>query len=130
MVRGDTFAREDSDGDITVSEQDARGAMGRIGLQGQKALRRIADLSGGEKARVALAMILLKASSDAGYIWCNRSKGPCTIFFHLCEQTRAMEDSTSSLFCHAARNSCSSTTNSRRVSTKSFQPLEWRIGQT
>jgi hypothetical protein len=57
------YAREGSDGDyITVSEQDARGAMGRIGLQGEKALRRIADLSGGEKARVALAMFSLKAS--------------------------------------------------------------------
>lgn len=57
------YAREGSDGDIFVSDQDARGAMGRLGLQGEKALRRICDLSGGEKARVALAMFSLKPSN-------------------------------------------------------------------
>lgn len=56
------YAREGRDGDITVSEQGARAAMGRLGLQGEKALRRIRDLSGGEKARVALAMFSIKPS--------------------------------------------------------------------
>ena len=57
------YARTGIDGDISVSDQDARNAMGRLGLQGEKALRRIADLSGGEKARVALAMFALKPSN-------------------------------------------------------------------
>jgi ATP-binding cassette, subfamily F, member 3 len=57
------YARTGLDGDITVSEQEARAAMGRLGLQGEKALRHICDLSGGEKARVALAMFALKASN-------------------------------------------------------------------
>jgi ATPase subunit of ABC transporter with duplicated ATPase domains len=37
--------------------------MGRLGLSGDKPLRKIAELSGGEKARVALAMFALKASN-------------------------------------------------------------------
>jgi ATP-binding cassette, subfamily F, member 3 len=43
------YAREGFDGNIEVSDQEARGAMGRLGLQGEKALRRICELSGGEK---------------------------------------------------------------------------------
>jgi ATP-binding cassette subfamily F protein 3 len=57
------YAREGSDGDITITDGMARGAMGRLGLQGQKAVRLISDLSGGEKARVALAMFALKPSN-------------------------------------------------------------------
>ena len=56
-------AREGPHGDIVVSEQDARGSLGRLGLQGEKALRYLKDLSGGEKARVALAMFSLKPSN-------------------------------------------------------------------
>jgi ATP-binding cassette subfamily F protein 3 len=37
--------------------------MGRLGLTGDKSLRLISELSGGEKARVALAMFALKASN-------------------------------------------------------------------
>jgi ABC-type multidrug transport system ATPase subunit len=37
--------------------------MGRLGLSGEKAVRRICDLSGGEKARVALSMFALRASN-------------------------------------------------------------------
>jgi ATPase subunit of ABC transporter with duplicated ATPase domains len=50
-------------GDISVSNQDARGALGRLGLTGEKALRKVRDLSGGEKARVALAMFSLSPSN-------------------------------------------------------------------
>jgi len=57
------YAREGSDGNINISEQQARGAMGRLGLQGEKPLRKLGDLSGGEKARVALAMFSLKPSN-------------------------------------------------------------------
>jgi ATP-binding cassette, subfamily F, member 3 len=57
------YARTGLDGDITVSDEEARSALGRLGLQGEKPLRRIADLSGGEKARVALAMFAVKASN-------------------------------------------------------------------
>lgn len=57
------YARAGSDGDVTVSDEDARNAMGRLGLRGEKSLRRIRDLSGGEKARVALAMFSLKPSN-------------------------------------------------------------------
>lgn len=53
-------ARQD---DITISDQTARSVLGRLGLQGDKALRQVKDLSGGEKARVALAMFALKASN-------------------------------------------------------------------
>jgi len=57
------YAREGPDGDIRISDQDARNAMGRLGLQGDKPLRKVGDLSGGEKARVALAMFSLKPSN-------------------------------------------------------------------
>ena len=57
------YAREGSDGDISVSDLDARSVMGHLGLQGDKPLRKLGDLSGGEKARVALAMFALKPSN-------------------------------------------------------------------
>lgn len=57
------YAREGKDGDITISNQDARGVMGRLGLGGDKPLRTVGELSGGEKARVALSMFALKASN-------------------------------------------------------------------
>lgn len=56
-------AREGSFGDINVSDNDARNVMGRLGLGEDKPLRLIAELSGGEKARVALSMFALKASN-------------------------------------------------------------------
>jgi ATP-binding cassette subfamily F protein 3 len=49
--------------DINISDKDARSVMGGLGLQGEKALRIIGNLSGGEKARVALAMFALKPSN-------------------------------------------------------------------
>ena len=45
--------------DATISDQDARGALGALGLRGEKALRKVGHLSGGEKARVALASFVL-----------------------------------------------------------------------
>ena len=57
------YARTGLGGDITFSDEKARSAMGRLGLQGEKALRRIRDLSGGEKARVALATFCTKANN-------------------------------------------------------------------
>lgn len=57
------YAREGKDGDINVSNQAARGVMGRLGLSGEKPLRKVGELSGGEKARVALSMFALKASN-------------------------------------------------------------------
>mmetsp|Transcript_55733 Transcript_55733/g.64350 ORF Transcript_55733/g.64350 Transcript_55733/m.64350 type:complete len:650 (+) Transcript_55733:158-2107(+) len=57
------YARAGSEGDITVTDQAARDVLGRLGLGGEKPLRKIAALSGGEKARVALGMFALKASN-------------------------------------------------------------------
>jgi ATP-binding cassette subfamily F protein 3 len=57
------YAREGLDGDIFISDQDARGVMGGLGLTKDKPLRQIQALSGGEKARVALAMFALKPSN-------------------------------------------------------------------
>jgi ATPase subunit of ABC transporter with duplicated ATPase domains len=51
------------DFDIGISDENARAALGGLGLTGEKALRRLRDLSGGEKARVALAMFALKPSN-------------------------------------------------------------------
>jgi ATP-binding cassette subfamily F protein 3 len=56
-------ARSGSDGDLYISDEDARGVLGGLGLQGEKALRLVGQLSGGEKARVALAMFALKPSN-------------------------------------------------------------------
>lgn len=56
------YARAEG-GDISISNEAARSALGRLGLTGEKALRKIRDLSGGEKARVALAMFSLKPSN-------------------------------------------------------------------
>jgi ATP-binding cassette subfamily F protein 3 len=58
-----SYAREGSNGDITVTEEAARSVMGRLGLGGEKPLRKVEGLSGGEKARVALSMFALKASN-------------------------------------------------------------------
>jgi ATP-binding cassette subfamily F protein 3 len=57
------YAREGSNGDVTVTAEAARGVMGRLGLGGEKPLRKVEGLSGGEKARVALSMFALKASN-------------------------------------------------------------------
>jgi len=40
-----------------LSDQDARGALGKFGISGDMALRRIKTLSGGQKSRVALSII-------------------------------------------------------------------------
>jgi ATPase subunit of ABC transporter with duplicated ATPase domains len=57
------YARDGRYGDINISDNDARTVMGGLGLQGEKSLRKIEALSGGEKARVALAMFALKPSN-------------------------------------------------------------------
>ena len=57
------YARDGEYGDINVSDQDARSVMGMLNLGGDKPLRKVGDLSGGEKARVALSMFALKASN-------------------------------------------------------------------
>jgi ATPase subunit of ABC transporter with duplicated ATPase domains len=57
------YARSGPDGDIAVSSEQARGALGRLGLSGDKASRQVRDLSGGERARVCLAMFALKPSN-------------------------------------------------------------------
>lgn len=57
------YARTGVNGDITISDQDARGAMGRLGLGDEKPMRKVGELSGGEKARVALSMFALKPSN-------------------------------------------------------------------
>jgi len=57
------YARNGEYGDIFVSDNDARNVMGALGLGADKPLRLIRDLSGGEKARVALSMFALKASN-------------------------------------------------------------------
>ncbi|KAG7336663.1 ABC transporter, ATP-binding protein [Nitzschia inconspicua] len=57
------YARGGDDGDIYVSDQQARTVLGGLGLTGDKALRKVGELSGGEKARVALGMFALKPSN-------------------------------------------------------------------
>jgi len=58
-----SYARQGADGDITVTDEAARSVLGRLGLGGEKPLRKVSALSGGEKARVALGMFALKASN-------------------------------------------------------------------
>ena len=58
-----SYARTGADGDITITDELARNVMGRLGLGGEKPLRNVAALSGGEKARVALSMFALNASN-------------------------------------------------------------------
>jgi len=57
------YARTGADGDIHVSDESARSVLGGLGLVGDKALRLLGDLSGGERARVALGMFALKSSN-------------------------------------------------------------------
>jgi ATPase subunit of ABC transporter with duplicated ATPase domains len=45
--------------DPTISDEQARAALGALGLVKEKALRVVGELSGGEKARVALASFVL-----------------------------------------------------------------------
>ena len=45
--------------DPTISDEKARSALGALGLTGEKSLRKVGFLSGGEKARVALASFVL-----------------------------------------------------------------------
>eukprot|EP00536_Pseudo-nitzschia_multiseries_P013219 jgi/Psemu1/261223/estExt_Genewise1Plus.C_5480026 len=56
-------ARSGDDGDLYVTDEAARTVLGGLGLQGDKALRLVGQLSGGEKARVALAMFAMKPSN-------------------------------------------------------------------
>jgi ATPase subunit of ABC transporter with duplicated ATPase domains len=49
--------------DPTISDETARGVLGALGLRGEKALRIVGHLSGGEKARVALASFVLIPSN-------------------------------------------------------------------
>ncbi|CAM9905558.1 unnamed protein product [Phaeothamnion confervicola] len=49
--------------DPTISDEKARNTLGALGLSGGKALRNIGWLSGGEKARVALAVFCLCPSN-------------------------------------------------------------------
>ncbi|EOD08222.1 hypothetical protein EMIHUDRAFT_453200 [Emiliania huxleyi CCMP1516] len=46
-------------GGSAVTDERCRGTLGALGISGDKALRRIGSLSGGEKARVALATFCL-----------------------------------------------------------------------
>ena len=46
--------------DATISDEKARSALGALGLRGEKATRKVGHLSGGEKARVALASFVLQ----------------------------------------------------------------------
>ncbi|KAJ1453926.1 P-loop containing nucleoside triphosphate hydrolase protein [Pelagophyceae sp. CCMP2097] len=48
-----------SDGDSETSEERGREVLGALGLRGPMAMRKIGTLSGGEKARVALAIFVL-----------------------------------------------------------------------
>lgn len=48
-----------ADGDGMTSEQRGREVLGALGLKGEMALRLVGSLSGGEKARVALACFVL-----------------------------------------------------------------------
>lgn len=57
------YARGGDYGDFSISDNEARSVMGMLGLQKDKPLRLVGDLSGGEKARVALSMFALKASN-------------------------------------------------------------------
>ena len=57
------YARSGEHGNINISDQDGRSVMGRLGLSGDKPLRLISALSGGEKARVALSMFAMKANN-------------------------------------------------------------------
>ena len=43
-----------------ISDEQARSALGALGLRGEKATRKVGHLSGGEKARVALASFVLQ----------------------------------------------------------------------
>jgi ATPase subunit of ABC transporter with duplicated ATPase domains len=45
--------------DATISDERARAALGALGLTGEKSVRKVGFLSGGEKARVALASFVL-----------------------------------------------------------------------
>ena len=43
------YARDEKDGgNINISNEDARGVMGRLGLGGEKPLRLVGELSGGK----------------------------------------------------------------------------------
>merc|ERR1712056_157468 len=43
-----------------MNDQDARGVLGKFGISGDIALRKISTLSGGQKSRVALSIITYK----------------------------------------------------------------------
>jgi len=55
-----SYARQEN---VFISDESARRVLGSLGLTGDKNLRRMDDLSGGEKARVALAMFAMKPSN-------------------------------------------------------------------
>ncbi|MED6307177.1 MAG: ATP-binding cassette domain-containing protein, partial [Planctomycetota bacterium] len=54
---------EASAADPSITQERARATLGALGIRGDAALRRIGDLSGGEKAKVSLAAFVLKPVS-------------------------------------------------------------------
>ena len=49
--------------DPSITQERCRATLGALGLKGESALRRIGDLSGGEKAKVSFAAFVLKPVS-------------------------------------------------------------------
>lgn len=59
------YARADYD--INISDEHARSVMGRLGLQGQKALRKITQLSGKQALREGAAVLCLPIDANNSY---------------------------------------------------------------
>lgn len=61
------YARSGEDGDINISDEQARSVLGGLGLTGDKSLRKVGELSGGEKVRgVVLLPVVRRTKLCAG----------------------------------------------------------------
>ena len=73
------YARDEKDGNINISNEDARGVMGRLGLSGEKPLRKVGELSGGKVGDVILPHLYETCHDNATYFIIRRKSKSCLI---------------------------------------------------
>lgn len=74
------YARDEKDGNINISNEDARGVMGRLGLSGEKPLRKVGEISGGKNGVLGVILPhLYQTYHDNATYFIRRKSKSCLI---------------------------------------------------